>query len=78
MRYRRKEDTCPCATLNELAPFACVRQVKEECVQRVRSLGDMFGRDRMFIGTCAFGPASEDYAVLQVAGLGKRRVGGDG
>lgn len=41
------------------------QRVSAMCVARVKTLGDMFGRDRVFIGTCAFGPASEDYAVLK-------------
>ena len=41
-------------------------RVAKECQAKVTRLGDMFGRDRMFIATCAFGPPSEEFAVLQV------------
>eukprot|EP00899_Mesostigma_viride_P022201 jgi/Mesvir1/3165/Mv16331-RA.4 len=36
------------------------RRVAEECLQRVRRMGDLFGRDRMSILTVAFGSAVED------------------
>ncbi|GFR40057.1 hypothetical protein Agub_g595 [Astrephomene gubernaculifera] len=41
------------------------RAVAEECVSRVRRLGDLLGRERVFVGTVAFGPPDEDYSVLQ-------------
>ncbi|KAG2493615.1 hypothetical protein HYH03_008132 [Edaphochlamys debaryana] len=37
----------------------------ERCADRVRSLGDLLGRDRVAVNTVAFGPPGEDYAVLQ-------------
>ena len=39
--------------------------VHDDCVKRISRLRDLFGRDRTFIGTVAFGPASEDYRVLR-------------
>ena len=44
---------------------AVQKQVTDACAQRIQQLGDLFGRDRTYIGTVAFGPASEDYQVLQ-------------
>jgi hypothetical protein len=41
------------------------QQVRERCAQKVKLLGDLFGRDRTYIGTVAFGPITEDYQVLQ-------------
>jgi hypothetical protein len=43
----------------------CASHVQDQCIKSIKRLGDLFGRDRMFIGTVAFGPPSEDYAVLQ-------------
>jgi hypothetical protein len=47
----------------------CRAEVKEwvldRCLDRVTRLGDLFGRDRTFIGTVAFGPPDEDYVVLE-------------
>jgi hypothetical protein len=40
---------------------------KADCVKRVKRLGDLLGRDRIRITTVAFGPATEDFQVLQVA-----------
>ena len=36
-----------------------------DCLKKVSQLGDLFGRNRTYIGTVAFGPVSEDYQVLQ-------------
>ena len=59
----------PLTPSSPLPPFQCrdlLRQrVSAMCVARVKTLGDMFGRDRVFIGTCAFGPPTEDYTVLK-------------
>ena len=63
-RYKGKAalNTCP-------GGFRCRAQVKEwlleQCLERVTRLGDLFGRDRTFVGTVAFGPPDEDYQVLQ-------------
>ncbi|GLC46882.1 hypothetical protein PLESTB_000663900 [Pleodorina starrii] len=40
-------------------------KVQEDCVSRVKRLGDLLGRDRVFMGTVAFGPPDENYTVLQ-------------
>jgi hypothetical protein len=42
-----------------------VEQVRADCTARIRHLGDLLGRDRVSVNTVAFGPPSEDYAVLQ-------------
>jgi hypothetical protein len=39
--------------------------VKDKCLDRISRLGDLFGRDRTYVGTVAFGPESEDYQVLK-------------
>jgi hypothetical protein len=41
------------------------QRVETECVRIIRNLGDMLGRDRVQIHTVAFGPETENYAVLQ-------------
>jgi hypothetical protein len=41
------------------------KRVKTECVQAVRHLGDLLGRDRVQIHTVAFGPENENYSVLK-------------
>jgi hypothetical protein len=58
------------AALNVCAGgFRCRAQVKkwllQQCLERITQLGDLFGRDRTFVGTVAFGPPDEDYEVLQ-------------
>ena len=40
-------------------------RVSAACVARINLMGDTLGRDRMFVGTCAFGPPNEDYTVLK-------------
>ena len=40
-------------------------QVNEKCLARIRNMGDLLGRDRVSVNTVAFGPAAEDFAVLQ-------------
>ncbi len=42
-----------------------MESVHDECVEKIGRLGDLFGRDRTYIGTVAFGPPSEDYRVLR-------------
>ena len=39
--------------------------MQAQCINRIKRLGDLFGRDRVFIGTVAFGPLTENYSVLQ-------------
>ena len=36
----------------------------EQCLERITKLGDLYGRDRTFVGTVAFGPPDEDYQAL--------------
>ena len=40
-------------------------RVEKECCQRLRRIGDLVGRDRVFVGTVAFGKPDEDYSVLR-------------
>ena len=40
-------------------------RVESECCQRLRRIGDLVGRDRVFVGTVAFGKPDEDYSVLR-------------
>ncbi|PNH00366.1 Eukaryotic elongation factor 2 kinase [Tetrabaena socialis] len=58
---RPKLQTCPAA---KGCRYAVRQQVQEQCVQRIKKLGDLLGRDRVYIGTVAFGPPSEEYTVL--------------
>jgi hypothetical protein len=41
------------------------QQLLEACLDRITTLGDLFGRDRTYVGAVAFGPPDEDYAVLR-------------
>ena len=50
-----------------------IKYVNEQCVLKVQQIGDMFGRDRVFVATVAFGPASEDYEVLKSMAAGLPR-----
>jgi hypothetical protein len=44
---------------------AVKQQVTDQCALRIQQIGDLYGRDRTYIGTVAFGPPGEDYTVLQ-------------
>ena len=39
--------------------------VERACCQRLRDIGNLVGRDRVFVGTVAFGKPDEDYSVLR-------------
>ncbi len=39
--------------------------VRQACVNKVKRLGDLLGRDRVFVGTVAFGPPDENYDILK-------------
>eukprot|EP00798_Chlamydomonas_sp_ICE-L_P013595 gene13595-19468_t len=41
------------------------KRVISDCVKKMKHLGDLFGRDRMYAATVAFGPPKENYSVLQ-------------
>ena len=41
-----------------------VFESKDFC-QRLRRIGNLVGRDRVFVGTVAFGKPDEDYSVLR-------------
>ena len=49
------------------------QRVSAMCVARIKLMGDTLGRDRMFVGTCAFGPPSEDYSVLKAVAMAMPR-----
>lgn len=40
-------------------------KVRKECVQKFQMIGDLFGHDRVFLATVGFGPANEEYQVLE-------------
>lgn len=42
--------------------------VENECVQRILQIGDVLGRDRVVVGTVAFGDPNQDYSVLKQMG----------
>jgi len=44
---------------------AVKERVQKDCLERLTKLGDMLGRDRVYVGTIAFGPPGDDYQVLQ-------------
>jgi hypothetical protein len=37
--------------------------VQRDCLERLTLLGDKLGRDRVYVGTIAFGPPGDDYQV---------------
>jgi len=39
-------------------------KVKSECLDRVKRIGQIFGRDKVILRTLAFGPAKEDFTLL--------------
>ncbi|KAG2448498.1 hypothetical protein HYH02_006389 [Chlamydomonas schloesseri] len=41
------------------------KAMNEKCLTCIRTMGDLLGRDRVSVNTVAFGPAAEDFAVLQ-------------
>eukprot|EP00798_Chlamydomonas_sp_ICE-L_P022991 gene22991-30179_t len=41
------------------------KRVISDCVNKMKHLGDLFGRDRMHAATVAFGPPKANYKVLQ-------------
>jgi len=47
-------------------------RVEKECCQRLRRIGDLVGRDRVFVGTVAFGKPDEDYSVLRCVEIKSR------
>ncbi len=61
-RQKPKLQACPYS-------HDCRQQVQkglmDDCVARVKRLGDLLGRDRVFVGTVAFGPPNENFRVLQ-------------
>ncbi|KXZ55301.1 hypothetical protein GPECTOR_3g436 [Gonium pectorale] len=61
---RPRLQECPISKGNSCRA-ALRKSVKDECVKRIRRIGDLLGRDRVFMATVAFGPPKEDFAVLQ-------------
>jgi hypothetical protein len=41
------------------------QKVRKDCVERVLKMGDLPGRNRLHISTIAFGPADQDYKILE-------------
>jgi hypothetical protein len=41
------------------------QKVRKDCVERVLKMGDLLGRNRLHISTIAFGPADQDYKILE-------------
>ncbi|CAJ1947687.1 unnamed protein product [Cylindrotheca closterium] len=41
------------------------REVREECCQRVKAIGQVFGRDKVIFRTLAFGPPKENFWLLE-------------
>ncbi|MDC0525437.1 VWA domain-containing protein [bacterium] len=39
--------------------------IKSECVDRIRAVGRVFGRDKAIVATVGFGPSDTDFKVLQ-------------
>ncbi|KXZ55302.1 hypothetical protein GPECTOR_3g437 [Gonium pectorale] len=54
--------SCP---LSGACRAAIHKSVNDECVKRIQHIGDLLGRDRVHMHAVAFGPPTEDYAVLQ-------------
>ena len=44
---------------------AVKQYIQNECLKKMRELGDIFGRDRVNVATVAFGAPNENYEVLQ-------------
>ena len=44
------------------------QEVDHECLQKVVQIGDLLGRDRVVVGTVAFGPPDQNYDVLRMMG----------
>ena len=44
---------------------AVAQAVKSDCLERIRAVGRVFGRDKAVVATVAFGPPNEDFKVLQ-------------
>lgn len=44
------------------------QEVSHQCIRRVIEVGDLLGRDRVVVGTVAFGPTNQDYEVLRRMG----------
>ena len=48
----------PCRT-------AMIRENHSKALRKIRTLGDLFGRERVVVSTVAFGPPKEDFRLLQ-------------
>jgi hypothetical protein len=76
VRARMQRGRIGRAALNE-CPYSMPRwqcrqntrnAVCTDCVKRVLQIGDLLGRDRVVVGTVAFGDPNQDYNVLQQMG----------
>jgi hypothetical protein len=64
MTQKGKHVLQQCAT-SAVCRASVMRTVNEQCLKRIDHLGDLFGRDRVYVGTVAFGPPDQQYTVLQ-------------
>eukprot|EP00899_Mesostigma_viride_P028369 jgi/Mesvir1/8717/Mv02647-RA.1 len=64
-RFKGKPALMVCPTGREACRRSVLDRVRNDCLRAVTTLGDLFGRDRTYLGTVAFGPPGDDYAVLQ-------------
>ncbi|KXZ55304.1 hypothetical protein GPECTOR_3g439 [Gonium pectorale] len=61
--YGRRLARCPAFPSCTDTPLS--ERLEAACVERVRRIGDLLGRDRVHVHTVAFGPPDENYRVLQ-------------
>eukprot|EP00929_Paragymnodinium_shiwhaense_P088872 TRINITY_DN49187_c0_g1_i1.p1 TRINITY_DN49187_c0_g1~~TRINITY_DN49187_c0_g1_i1.p1 ORF type:complete len:759 (+),score=107.99 TRINITY_DN49187_c0_g1_i1:52-2277(+) len=40
-------------------------KVRSQCLERVRALGELVGKEKLVVGTVAFGPVREDFTILE-------------
>jgi len=59
---------CPLASPQWQCRADVKKDVDRECLQKVVQIGDLLGRDRVVVGTVAFGPPNQDYEVLRMMG----------
>ena len=57
MQHRTKASAWACRT-------GLQTKVKNECLNRVKRIGQVFGRDKVILRTLAFGPSNEDFRLL--------------
>jgi hypothetical protein len=63
MQHRTKGSAWRCRKL-------VMEKVQKECLDRVKKIGQVFGRDKVVLRTLAFGPPNENFSLLeQMAGV---------